>query len=62
MANRFEEALNEAQKVDDLIASKVIPLEKLAAEKPFLGVPFTTKDCIPVKGKVFITHLVLVET
>lgn len=50
VANRFEEALKEAQKVDDLIASKVIPEERLAEEKPFLGVPFTTKDCIPIKG------------
>lgn len=52
VADRFEEALKEAQKVDDLIASKVIPAEKLAEEKPFLGVPFTTKDCIPIKGKL----------
>lgn len=49
--NRFEEARKEAQAADDLIKSGTIPEDVLAKEKPFLGVPFTTKDCIAVKGK-----------
>lgn len=51
VADRFEEARKEARAADELIESGAIPLDKLAEEKPFLGVPFTTKDCIPVKGK-----------
>ncbi|CAG9864822.1 unnamed protein product [Phyllotreta striolata] len=58
VANRFDEARKEAQKADELIASGVIPEEKLAQEKPFLGVPFTTKDCIPVKGLIHSSGLV----
>lgn len=54
---RFEEAKKEAQKVDELLASEVFSEEKLAQEKPFLGVPFTTKDCIPVKGLIHSSGL-----
>lgn len=54
VANRFDEARKEAQEADQLIKSQRIPQETLANEKPFLGVPFTTKDCIPVKGKCVI--------
>lgn len=50
VAERFDEARKEARAIDDLIKSGVIPEETLAREKPFLGVPFTTKDCIAVKG------------
>ncbi|CAH1100064.1 unnamed protein product [Psylliodes chrysocephalus] len=58
VADRFDEARKEAQKADELIASGVIPEEKLAQEKPFLGVPFTTKDCIPVKGLIHSSGLI----
>ncbi|XP_074040360.1 fatty-acid amide hydrolase 2 isoform X1 [Leptinotarsa decemlineata] len=58
VAERFEEAKKEAQLVDDLIKSGVIPEEKLAQEKPFLGVPFTTKDCISIKGLLHSSGLV----
>lgn len=47
---RFEEALEEAKKVDALIESGTKTKEELEAETPLLGVPFTTKDCIAVKG------------
>lgn len=41
---RFEEALKEAQSYDDYLKSQDAPSpEVLAEEKPFLGVPFTTK-------------------
>ncbi|XP_044739215.1 fatty-acid amide hydrolase 2 [Chrysoperla carnea] len=49
IAPRFEEARAEAKKVDDLIESNVFTEEILAKEKPFFGVPFTTKDGIAVK-------------
>lgn len=50
VANRFDDARKEAEAVDKLIESNSIPIETLEKEKPFLGVPFTTKDCIAVKG------------
>lgn len=47
--DRFEEALKEAEKCDDLLKSPNAPsVEVLATEKPFFGVPFTTKDCIGI--------------
>ncbi|KAF2889630.1 hypothetical protein ILUMI_16543 [Ignelater luminosus] len=51
VADRFEAALKEAQAADDLIKSGTISEEDLAKNKPFLGVPFTTKDCIAVKDR-----------
>ncbi|XP_968383.1 fatty-acid amide hydrolase 2 [Tribolium castaneum] len=57
VAERFEEARKEARAVDDLIKSGAIPEETLAREKPFLGVPFTTKDCIAVKGMIHTSGL-----
>ncbi|CAH2229051.1 jg17293 [Pararge aegeria aegeria] len=48
--NRFELALKEAKDADDLIKSGSLSIEYLEKEKPFLGVPFTTKDSIGVKG------------
>ncbi|OXU26780.1 hypothetical protein TSAR_006488 [Trichomalopsis sarcophagae] len=47
---RFEDALKEAKKCDELLKSPNGPsAELLAKEKPFLGVPFTTKDCIAIE-------------
>lgn len=54
VANRFEEARKDAEKVDELIKSGTIPLDVMEREMPLLGVPFTTKDCIAVKGKYHI--------
>ena len=48
--NRFEAALEEARNADRLIQSKVKDLATLERETPFLGVPFTAKDCFAVKG------------
>jgi fatty acid amide hydrolase 2 len=45
-----EEAIEEAKKVDERISSGSIS-EAEWAEKPFLGVPFTTKDSTAVAGK-----------
>lgn len=47
---RFEEAIREAQNVDNLIATGQKTEEEIAKDKPFLGVPFTTKECFSVKG------------
>ncbi|XP_071538036.1 fatty-acid amide hydrolase 2 isoform X3 [Panulirus ornatus] len=48
--NRFEEALEDARAADKLIRSGTVDEKKLAETKPFLGVPFSTKDCFAVKG------------
>ncbi|XP_047535147.1 fatty-acid amide hydrolase 2 [Vanessa atalanta] len=47
--NRFELALQEAKKADEIVRSGTKTVEQLLQEKPFLGVPFTTKDCVAVK-------------
>ncbi|KAL0275363.1 UNVERIFIED_CONTAM: hypothetical protein PYX00_003227 [Menopon gallinae] len=47
---RFEAALEEAKEADKLIASGTKSRDELEKEMPFLGVPFTTKDCISIKG------------
>lgn len=47
--NRFSKALEDAQLADDLIASGKYSLDELADQKPFLGVPISTKDNISVK-------------
>ncbi|XP_048510685.1 fatty-acid amide hydrolase 2-B isoform X2 [Athalia rosae] len=49
--NRFEAALEEAKKCDKMLRSPNAPsIKVLTKEKPFLGVPFTTKDCIGIAG------------
>lgn len=47
---RFSDALKEAEEADRLIASGALTEDELATQKPFLGVPMSTKDCIKVKG------------
>lgn len=46
---RFDDALQDAAKVDELIASNQYTADQLRETKPFLGVPISTKDCIAVK-------------
>lgn len=46
---RFDEALQDAAIVDELIASNQYSADQLQQSKPFLGVPISTKDCIAVK-------------
>lgn len=42
--DRFEDALKDARKCDELLKSSNSPtVEFLAKEKPLFGVPFTTK-------------------
>ncbi|KZC04565.1 Fatty-acid amide hydrolase 2 [Dufourea novaeangliae] len=48
---RFEDALKEARKCDEVLKSETAPSPQvLAEEKPFFGVPFTTKDCIGIEN------------
>jgi len=55
---RFEAAQAEAEEADQYIAScSESDLEKLKVEKPFFGVPFTTKDCFAVEGLSYTAGL-----
>lgn len=47
---RFSEALEDARKVDEFIKSGVASLQEIEERTPFLGVPFSTKDCLQVTG------------
>jgi len=47
----FDQALAEAKKVDEVVSkSSKDDLQRLEREKPFYGVPFSTKDCFEVDG------------
>ncbi|XP_034654757.1 fatty-acid amide hydrolase 2-A [Drosophila subobscura] len=54
---RYDQALQEAADTDKLIKSGQYTEEELAKQKPFLGVPITTKDCISVKGMLHTAGL-----
>jgi fatty acid amide hydrolase 2 len=47
---RFEVALQEARDADVFLASTTLTAEEIKHQKPFLGVPFTTKDSTAVQG------------
>lgn len=47
---RFDKALIEARKIDELIDSGLKTKEELKNETPFLGVPFSFKCCVGVEG------------
>lgn len=53
----FMDALDEATKIDERIAKGLISEEEFS-EKPFLGVPFTTKDSTAVGNKLQTLGLV----
>ncbi|XP_055918796.1 fatty-acid amide hydrolase 2-A [Eupeodes corollae] len=53
----FMEALDEAKEIDEKIASGLLT-ESDFSKKPFLGVPFTTKDSTSVKGKLHTLGLI----
>ena len=47
----FLDALDEAQAIDERISKGMVSEEEFS-QKPFLGVPFTTKDSTAVAGKL----------
>lgn len=57
----FMEALNEAAAIDQRIANEEVSEEEFSA-KPFLGIPFTTKDSTAVKGKLHTLGIVARKT
>lgn len=48
----FETALNEAKEADTFLATTTLSVEELKRNKPFLGVPFTSKESTASKGKL----------
>lgn len=60
VADRFENAIKEARKCDEILRSQDAPsAEFLSKEKPLFGVPFTTKDCIAVENMQLTAGLVI---
>lgn len=53
----FMDALDEAQKIDERIAQGLVSEDEFS-EKPFLGVPFSTKDSTAVGGRLQTLGLV----
>ena len=49
---RFAEAMTEAKAVDQILDSGDVPDEYSETNKPFLGVPFTTKEAMAIKGNL----------
>ncbi|KAK8785676.1 hypothetical protein V5799_007949 [Amblyomma americanum] len=47
---RFQEALREAEEADQLVASATMSRNQLSRQKPLLGLPFSVKNSIAVKG------------
>ncbi|XP_063244073.1 fatty-acid amide hydrolase 2-A isoform X2 [Bacillus rossius redtenbacheri] len=58
VCDRFEVALREAQDVEKLVNSGSLTPEELKKTKPFLGVPFTTKDSTAAKDMLHTLGLV----
>lgn len=48
--DRYLEAIEEAKQVDILLNQPNTNIEKIAIEKPLLGVPVTIKESCAVKG------------
>lgn len=54
---RYDGALAEAEQADQLLASDRYTVDELREQKPFLGVPISTKDCIEVNGMLHTSGL-----
>lgn len=50
---RFELALKEARETDEFLSKTTLSSNELKAQKPFLGVPFTSKESTSSKGMNF---------
>lgn len=51
IGERYNEALKDAQKVDDILDKKEGHGKYSAVNAPFLGVPLSAKEAFGVKGK-----------
>lgn len=53
VAERYAEALEEAQAVDRQLSQDPVPEELSEDAKPFLGIPFTVKEAFALEGEGF---------
>ena len=51
VAERYEEALEEAREVDKQLGQDPVPKELSEDTKPFLGVPLTVKEAFALEGQ-----------
>ena len=58
VAERFEDAVKEAEEIDRILDSGDVPDKYSETNAPFLGIPFTAKEAFGVVGK-FYTCLLL---
>nr|BAN20513.1 amidase [Riptortus pedestris] len=56
--DRYDEAIKEAKDVDKFLAETDLTTEEIKKTKPFLGVPFTSKESTSAKGLAFTFGLV----
>ena len=54
---RFDDALSEAKEVDRFLQTTDKSEDTIAIETPLLGVPFTCKEAVGVKGNNYHIHL-----
>lgn len=50
---RFDDAIKDAREVDKFLETTSLSEKELVEQKPLLGLPFTTKDSIQVKGMIW---------
>lgn len=51
--SRYGDALQEARLVDQLVRSGTLSESQMAEDFPLLGVPFTAKEALLIKGALF---------
>lgn len=50
---RFNDAIEEAKQVDQYLAETDLTTEEIRTKKPFLGVPFTSKESTKAIGNFY---------
>ena len=53
VADRFNEALDEARKIDEMLDSENVPERYSEKNTPYLGVPLSVKEAFSVVGKLY---------
>lgn len=60
--DRYDEAMKEAKDIDKFLAETDLSTDEIKRTKPFLGVPFTTKESTSAKGLAFSCGLLSRKT
>ncbi len=61
VADRFNEALEEAKKIDEILDSGDVPNKYSEKNAPYLGVPLSVKEAFAVVGKNIFLHINISE-